>query len=76
MTEHLETRAKLKNISDIRDFDHLLEISTLDDTDKEILRLHYLKNKGFAYIADQLGYAEITIKKRHHRALKKLNSIL
>lgn len=43
--------------------------------DKEILRLHYLKGKDFRYIGDTLGYAEVTIKKRHAKALAKLNKL-
>lgn len=57
----------------MRRFDDLLNESTLSDEDKEILRLHYLKGKDFRYIGDTLGYAEITIKKRHVKALSKLS---
>lgn len=75
MSEHIETRKKVKAIPDIKSFDDLLERSTLGDEDKEILRLHYLKKKDFRYIADTLGYVEGTIKKRHIKALKKLNKL-
>lgn len=59
----------------MRRFDDLLNESTLSDEDKEILRLHYLKGKDFRYIGDTLGYAEITIKKRHGKALSKLSKL-
>lgn len=59
----------------MRRFDDLLNESTLSDEDKEILRLHYLKGKDFRYIGDMLGYAEITIKKRHVKALSKLSKL-
>lgn len=59
----------------MRRFDDLLNESTLSDEDKEILRLHYLKGKDFRYIGDTLGYAEITIKKRHVKALSKLSKL-
>jgi len=59
----------------VRRFDDLLNESTLSDEDKEILRLHYLKGKDFRYIGDTLGYAEITIKKRHVKALSKLSKL-
>lgn len=75
MSENIETRKKLKGIASITQFDVLLEQSTLSDLDKEILRLHYLKEKDFRYIGDILGYAEITIKKRHLKALKKLSEL-
>lgn len=75
MSVNTETRKRLKSISSIVTFDELLEQSTLSDIDKEILRLHYLKEKDFRYIGDTLGYAEITIKKRHLKALSKIQSL-
>ena len=75
MSVNIETRKRLKNIPSIATFDELLEQSTLSDIDKEILRLHYLKEKDFRYIGDTLGYAEVTIKKRHLKALSKIQSL-
>lgn len=75
MSQHIETRKRLKSIPSISRFDELLEESTLSDLDKEILRLHYLKEKDFRYIGDMLGYAEVTIKKRHIKALKKISEL-
>ncbi len=75
MSETTETRKRLKDIPSIVTFDALLEQSTLSDLDKEILKLHYLKEKDFRYIGDILGYAEVTIKKRHLKALKKLSNL-
>ena len=75
MSSHLDTRRKLKDIPDVSRFDDLLERSTQTDEDKEILRLHYLKGKDFRYIGDTLGYAEVTIKKRHAKALAKLTKL-
>lgn len=76
MSTHIETRRRLKAIPSITTFDSLLDASTLTDEDKEILRLHYLKGKDFRYIGDTLGYAEVTIKKRHAKALAKLSKLL
>lgn len=75
MSCHIDTRRKLKGIPEVSRFDDLLERSTLTDEDKTILRLHYLKGKDFRYIGDTLGYAEVTIKKRHAKALDKLNKL-
>lgn len=72
MSIHTDTRNRLKKISDLVAFDDLLNRSTLSDTDKTILRLHYLDEKDFRFIADTLGFAESTIKKRHLKALDKL----
>jgi len=75
MSKTIETRKRLKGIPSITTFDALLEESTLSDVDKQILRLHYLKEKDFRYIGDTLGYAEATIKKRHLKALSKIQSL-
>ena len=75
MSETIDTRKQLKSIPTVSRFDDLLEQVTLSDEDKEILRLHYLKGKDFRYIGDMLGYAEITIKKRHVKALKKISEL-
>ncbi|MBO4543238.1 MAG: hypothetical protein J5725_08680 [Bacteroidales bacterium] len=76
MTEHILTRKKIKDIPSISTFDELLNMSTLSDTDKEILRMHYLHEKDFRFIGDTLGYSEATIKTRHRKALQKLNKLL
>ena len=76
MTEHIKTRKVLKDIATISTFNEIIEASTLSKEDKFILTEHYLNGKSFAYIADELGYAEITINKRHCKILKKLSKIL
>lgn len=75
MSEHLETRKKLKEIPELCKFEDLLSRSTLSPEDKQILRLHYLERRNFSYIADSLGYATITIKRKHSRALSKLTKL-
>lgn len=74
-SEHIETRKRLKAIPQVSRFDDLLNQCTLSDEDKEILRLHYLQQKDFRYIGDLLGYAEVTIKKRHAKALNKIATL-
>lgn len=76
MTEHIKTRKVLKDIATIDTFNEIVDASTLSNEDKHILREHYLHGKNFAYIADELGYAEITIIKRHKKILQKLSTIL
>ena len=76
MSEHIETRRKLKDIYSIQNFEDLLESCTLTEEDKTILRLHYLKGKDFRFIADELGYSESTIKRHHKKILSKLNNML
>ena len=76
MSEHIETRKKLKRIASISSFSNLIEQATLSDTDKSILFLHYIDEKDFNYIGDMLGYSESTIKKRHRKILSKLSRLL
>lgn len=76
MTSHIQTRAKLKEICLVTTFEDLLDLCTLSDIDKEILRLHYLKEKDFRFIGDELGFSESAIKQRHRKALKKLGNII
>lgn len=72
----MSMQRKLKEIPDLSSFEGLLEVSTLCDLDKKILRMHYLEEKDYAFIADSLGYSESGIKKRHMKALKKLSNII
>ena len=76
MSEQIETRKKIKGIADISSFYSLIDHTVLSDTDKQILVLHYLKEKDFRYIGDMLGYSESTIKKRHRKILAKLSRLL
>lgn len=76
MTEHIETRNRLKEIVEIQTFSDLLNRCILSEEDRQIMELHYLRGKDLRYIADLLGYSEGTIKKRHRRILKKLKQIL
>ena len=75
-SEHIKTRNKIKEIASITTFNDLIDACTLTKEDKDLLRLHYLQGKDFRYIGDKLGFAESTVKKRHRKALQKLNKIL
>lgn len=76
MTEHIETRNKVKGIVEIQTFSELLNKCILSDEEREIMKLHYLSGKNFSYIGDLLGYSESSIKKKHKKILKKLNKII
>lgn len=76
LTEHIKTRSKLQNIASISEFNQILESVVLTDEEKYILKMYYLKGKSFSYIADELGYAEITVNKKHCKILKKLGKVL
>lgn len=70
--ENLITRRKIKDIPKLQTFEELLNSSTLSDTDKTIMRLHYLKEQDFRCIGDFIGLSESAVKSRHRRILNKL----
>ena len=76
MSTHIETRKKVQEIADISSFNDLINRTTLSDTDKQILVLHYIQEKDFRFIGDMLGFSESTIKKRHKKILVKLSKVL
>lgn len=76
MSEHIETRRKIRDIASIKTFKDLLDTCVLTDEDRMIMELHYLKGKDFNYIADTLGFSEVTIKRRHKKILSKLNKMI
>lgn len=75
-SDYIKVKHKVKDIPDIRSFNGLLEASTLSDDDKQIMRMHYIQEKDFGYIADELGYSEATVKLRHKRAIMKLSKLI
>lgn len=76
MSEHIETRHKIQNLCSVKTFEELLNCCILTEEDKHLMRLHYLQGKDFRYIADELGFAESTIKRHHRKILSKLNKLL
>ena len=76
MSEHIETRKKIKGIASVSSFYSLINSATLSHTDKQILILHYIDEKDFRFIGDTLGYSESTIKKKHRKILAKLSKVL
>jgi DNA-directed RNA polymerase specialized sigma subunit len=75
MSEHIDTRRKIQDISSVKTFEELLENCILTDEDKTLMRLHYLNGKDFCFIGDLLGFSESTIKRRHKKILQKLNKM-
>lgn len=48
----------------------------LSDEDKTILRMYYIDEKQMSYIADILGLSEVTVKKKHRKALLKIGELI
>ena len=76
MSEHIDTRKKLRGIASVSSFYSLINSATLSQTDKQLLILHYIDGKDFRFIGDTLGYSESTIKKKHRKILAKLSKVL
>jgi DNA-directed RNA polymerase specialized sigma subunit len=70
-----KTRKKLKQISSVKDFESLIEQTMLSEEEKKILWLHYKEQKTMAFIADELGMSEITVKKKHSKMLMKIGKM-
>lgn len=70
-----KTRKKLKQISSVKDFESLMEQTMLSEEEKKILWLHYKAQKTMAFIADELGMSETTVKKKHSKMLMKIGKM-
>ena len=78
MTEHIRKKHYINDNDKAKDGEYRLMLiarCALDDTDKEILRLRYVKFCDFGYIADTLGMAYATVIKRHKKALAVFQAI-
>lgn len=53
-----------------------LALETLNDADREVIELRHHGRMGFKEIAELLGEPVGTVLARHHRALRKLRSVL
>lgn len=76
MSNHVMIKHKLQKIYDRKQFEELLEKVTLSTKDKDLLRMYYIEEYDFYYIADELGYSRSGILKRHKKILKKLEKFL
>jgi hypothetical protein len=76
MTDHIETRRKLRSICDVKEFEQIIQNAILEPVEIEILRHHYLRHQDLRFIADTLGYSEQSIKDKHRRAIKKIGQLL
>ena len=76
MTEHVQTRAKVKSIPRVSTFNELLNECTLTTDEKTFMKMYYLEDKDLRFIGDYLGYTEGTMKRWHNKILRKLNKPL
>lgn len=76
MTEHMETKKKVKRINKKSTFNSILEDSMLDEKEKQMMRMHYIEGNSFDFIADTLGYSKAGILKMHKRVLHKIEELV
>lgn len=76
MTDHIATRHKLKAIKLKSDFLELIDKIILSEDERKILIKHYIENKNFAFIGDELGYTEQAVIRKHCLILDKLKDVV
>ena len=76
MSKHIDTKHKVKEICNIKDFEQLLELAILSDMDKQIMRMIYVKENDVNFIADTLDLVPATVYKRHNKILAKLRKLI
>lgn len=75
MTDHLRRKYTINGICSEQERLELIAKCALDDTDREILRMRYVRHQDFGFIADTLGLAYPTVIKRHKKALAVFQAI-
>lgn len=75
MTEHLNNKHLLNAIADEDIRRELITRCALDETDKKIMTMRYVKHQDFGYIADTLGLSYSAVGKRHKKALILIQSL-
>lgn len=76
MTKHIETRHKLRSISSLDEFNHLIDKCVLSDEERSVVYAHYVNGKPLGYIADSMGFSVSTVKRIHSKALGRLAYLL
>lgn len=76
MSNHIMLKHKLQKIYDKNEFEELLNKATISTKDKDLMRMRYIEEYDFYYIADCLGYSRSGILKRHSKILNKLSEYL
>ncbi len=74
--KHMEAKKKVNDISDIHEFEALLERVKLSEIDKQILRYIYIDQLTMVNVGEKLGFSEQCIKKKHKKALKRISAII
>lgn len=76
MTKHMKIKNKVKQINSKTVFNELLEDCMLSEKEKQLMKMYYIEQKDFDYIADILGYSKAGVLKMHNRILNKLETLI
>lgn len=76
MTEHIATRKKLVDIATVTEFQQVLDAVVLTTEERKVIEMHYLQGLSLMEIGYELGYAEITVCKKHQKILRKIAKVL
>lgn len=76
MTEHVRRKHDFsETVGDEDQRRALIAKCAVDDTDKQILLMRYIKHHDFGFIADTLGLSYSAVVRRHAKALRVLQGI-
>lgn len=73
---HIKTRKALRELPEVSDLEFILDHVLLSKEDKMIIRMIYLEGRDINYISDTLGFSASVIKKRHRKALSKIDVVM
>lgn len=76
MSAFLDVKHKIKEIASRREFENLLEASTMRPIEKTTMRACYLEGKNFYEIAEETGYSMPGIRWIHKQAVNKAAKLL
>lgn len=77
MTDHVRRKHDFSDaVGDEETRRTLIARCAVDDTDKQILHLRYIKHNDFGFIADTLGLSYSAVIRRHAKALRILQGIV
>lgn len=76
MTEHVRRKHDFSDtVGDTEERRALIAKCAVDDVDKQILSMRYIRHQDFGFIADTLGLSYSAVVRRHSKALRVLQSI-
>lgn len=76
MTEHVRTKHQLQSVGSISRFERILAETTLNEEEKNFLRLYYIEKKDLRFIGDTLNMSEGQASKMHRKILRAVRDVI